>query len=139
MAVQIGKGSPFLVSNIVTGYQKAQKGYYPPIKQMQSAFDKDCCTAEKLYIIGYSFGDENINQSIKTALRYNPKLEIEIVDPSFIDNHMDKEFAYRFFPYLPTRNFNRKNVSNNIYSYYNDKFLVYTMGFIEYLKMKKLT
>lgn len=40
-------------------------------KQMQAAFDRDCCFADELIIVGYSFGDEHINGSVKTALRYN--------------------------------------------------------------------
>lgn len=139
VAVHIDKGSPFLVTNIITGYQKAQKGYFSPVKQMQSSFDKDCCAAEKLFIIGYSFGDESINQSIKTALRYNPKLKIEIIDPSFIDQKMNEEFSFRFFSFLPSRNINPKKVSKNIYSYYDDKILINAVGFADYLKMKKST
>ncbi len=58
---QMEKGRTLMVTNIVTVYQKAQKAMITPFKQMLSAFDKDCCFANNLYIIGYSLGDEHIN------------------------------------------------------------------------------
>lgn len=45
-SVQIEKGKTLMVTNIVTGYQKAQKAMISPFKQMQSAFDRDCCFVE---------------------------------------------------------------------------------------------
>ena len=41
--LQMEKGKNILISNIITGYQKTQKLFITPFKQMQSAFDKDCC------------------------------------------------------------------------------------------------
>jgi hypothetical protein len=95
-SVQIEKGKTLLVTNIVTGYQKAQKGMITPFKQMQAAFERDCCFADEIYVVGYSFGDEHINESIKTARRHNKKIEITIVDPKVIENRMD----YKFDPQL---------------------------------------
>lgn len=34
--IQIEKGKSIIISNIITGYQKAQKGFLTPFKQMQS-------------------------------------------------------------------------------------------------------
>jgi hypothetical protein len=48
---QVEKGKTLMVTNIVTGYQKAQKAMITPIKQMQAAFDKDCSFADHIYVI----------------------------------------------------------------------------------------
>jgi len=52
---------------------------------MLSAFDYDCYHADKLYIVGYSFGDEHINDIIRNARKYNDELEIILINPSFDD------------------------------------------------------
>ena len=86
---QIETGKTMFVSNIITGYQKSQRTVITPFRQMQAAFDKDCLFADTIYIIGYSFGDEHINVSIKNALECNPNTQIIIVDKGFIQNQMD--------------------------------------------------
>jgi hypothetical protein len=131
---QIEKGKTLLITNIITGYQKVQKANIAPYRQMHSAFDNDCCFANEIYIVGYSFGDEHINQSLKTAIRYNPKLKITIVDPSFIKNDMDFQFAIKFFPYRRTANMNPKKVAENLYSYFDGAFIVHTKTFDEFLE-----
>ncbi|MBS9525249.1 SIR2 family protein [Litoribacter alkaliphilus] len=130
---QVEKGKTLLVTNIITGYQKVQKTNITPYRQMYSAFDDDCCFADEIFIIGYSFGDEHINQSLKTAIRYNPKLKITIVDPSFIKNKMDFQFAIKFFPYRQAGNLNPKKVAENLYSYFDGAFVVHTKTFEEFL------
>ena len=135
--IQIEKGKPILLSNIITGYQKAQRGFVTPYKQMQSAFDRDCCFADNIYIVGYGVGDEHINQSIKTALRYNNDLSIEIIDPFFIENEMDYEFALKIFPYFDSSQINPKKIAEDLYSYFDHKFRVYTLSFQEYLNTKQ--
>ncbi len=134
-SIQIERGKTLLITNIITGYQKAQKSMLTPFKQMQSAFDADCCLADTIMIIGYSFGDEHINYTLKSALRYNPSVKIVIVDPHFITNKMDYEFVLRFFPYKSSMgNMRPKKVSDGIYSYFGGEFLVYTLGFKEFLQ-----
>ncbi len=86
-----------MVTNIITGFQKAQKAMITPFKQMQAAFDKDCFFSEEIYIIGYSFGDEHINATLRTALRHNDKLKIIIVDPFFMENNFDVLFISKLF------------------------------------------
>ena len=105
-----------------------------PVKQMQAAFDRDCCLADELYIIGYSFSDEHINGSIKTALRYNKNLRVTIVDPYFIDNRLDYEFALHFFPFKDHDNMRPTKIGNHAYSYFGDGFTVNTIGFREFLE-----
>ena len=45
--VEMERGKPIFVTNIVSGYQKAQKSLVTPFKQMQAAFDRDCCVANR--------------------------------------------------------------------------------------------
>lgn len=134
--LQIEKGKTLLISNIITGYQKTQKSAITPFRQFQSAFDKDCCSADKITIVGYSFYDEHINESIKTALRYNDNLKIEIIDPSFIENKMDYHFALNIFPFIESMKIKPEKIVENQYSYFDNKFIVFTMCFSEYLKFK---
>lgn len=87
-SIQIEKGKNIVLTPIITGYQKAQKTAVTPFKQMQAAFDKDCMFADNLFIIGYSFGDAHINESIRNALKFNEGLQVTIVDPNFIKGGM---------------------------------------------------
>ncbi|GHV32506.1 hypothetical protein FACS1894177_08680 [Bacteroidia bacterium] len=83
--MQLDRGRYVLVSNIITGYQKMQKSFITPFRQMQSAFDKDCCFADEMYIIGYSFGDAHINLSIKAALKSNQSIKFHLIDPTYCE------------------------------------------------------
>ncbi|PVD49289.1 hypothetical protein DC498_25790 [Terrimonas sp.] len=134
--LQIEKGKNILVTNIVTGFQKAQRGMIPPIRQMQAAFDRDCCLADELFIIGYSFNDEHINQCLKTGLRHNRNLKVKIVDPNFIKNKMDEHFSIQIFPFTDQgfENMRPKKVKENLYSFHGDTFTVYTVTFGQFLK-----
>lgn len=134
VSLQIEKGKTLLVTNIITGYQKAQRGMITPFKQMQAAFDRDCCLADEVYVVGYSFGDEHINESLKTAVRHNPKLKITIVDPQFIQNKMDYELALHLFPFKQESHRAQRKVRNNVYSYFGNAFTVHTVGFREFLE-----
>lgn len=133
-SVQIERGKPVYLTNIITGYQKAQKAMITPFKQMHSSFDRDCCNGEKVYIIGYSFGDEHINESLKTALRYNKALKMIIIDPSFIKNGLDVKLNLTIFQFIENDFVLPKKIDENKYSYYNDRVLVYTLRFKDYLK-----
>ncbi len=90
--IEIEKGRRLLLTTIITGYQKVQKTSISPFRQMFSAFDRDCFEADKLYIIGYSLGDEHINDIIRNARKYNSKMEIVIINPGFDD----KQFVINF-------------------------------------------
>ncbi|EAZ79511.1 hypothetical protein [Algoriphagus machipongonensis] len=84
--VQSEKGKTILISNFIAGYQKLQKSAITPFRQMKYAFDRDCITADIIYIIGYSYGDEHINSAIGEAIRNNQKVKLIFVDPSFQKN-----------------------------------------------------
>ncbi|HCE57763.1 MAG TPA: hypothetical protein DER09_08090 [Prolixibacteraceae bacterium] len=131
--MQIEKGKSIHVTNIITGYQKSQKTKLTPFRQFHSAFDKDCYTADKITIIGYSFNDEHINEALKIALRYNIDLKIEIVDPKFRENSMDRILSSMFSPFIETGQMNPKTISENIVSYFEDKIRAYNMCFSDYL------
>lgn len=138
-SIQIEKGRTLLVSNIITGFQKAQKSMITPFKQMQASFDKDCCLADEILIVGYSFGDEHINQSLKSALRYNKNLKIIIVDPSFIEKKKDEELALKIFPYRDSASFTPKKEGQDFYSYLDRTVVVYTVTFANFLNNPYLT
>lgn len=87
--IQNEKGKSILATGIITGYQKLQKGALTPFRQMKFAFDRDTITADKLIIVGYSFGDEHINAAIGEAIKSNPKLKIVIVDPNFMKDDLN--------------------------------------------------
>jgi len=86
------KGKRLLLSSIITGYQKVQRTATSPFRQMFSAFDRDCFEVGRLYIVGYSFGDEHINDIVRNARKYNNKLEIVLIDPNFDENKFYTEF-----------------------------------------------
>ncbi len=134
-ALQIEKGKTLMITNIITGYQKAQKAMITPFKQMQSSFDRDCCFADIIYIIGYSFGDEHINASLRSAMRYNQKLKMIVVDPFFIKNQMDSELIIKLFPYRDMENIHPNKIGENLYSYFDGAFIVHTVGFKEFLEL----
>ena len=81
--IQSEKGKTILLSNFIAGYQKLQKSAITPFRQMKYAFDRDCITADIIYIIGYSYGDEHINSAIGESIRNNPNVKLIFVDPSF--------------------------------------------------------
>nr|WP_237488224.1 SIR2 family protein [Hufsiella ginkgonis] len=130
---QVEKGKTLMVTNIVTGYQKAQKAMISPFKQMQAAFDRDCCFADHIFIIGYSLADEHINESVKTAIRHNPEVKIFLIDPFFIKNNRELEIALKFNPFRQTGNLSPTNVSDHVYAFMNGSFLVYALTFEEFL------
>ncbi len=99
---QIEKGKNIVLTNIIAGYQKAQRSAISPYKQMQSSFDRDCINANCLNIIGYSFGDEHINESIRTAILFNSNLRINIIDPYYSKN-IDLIFRRKFLSLLPKK------------------------------------
>jgi hypothetical protein len=135
IAVQMERGKSIIPSNIITGYQKAQKTLITPFKQMQAAFDRDCCFADEIYIIGYGLGDEHINESIKTAIRHNEKVKIVFVDPNFLKNDLDFQTAIRFFPYRSTGNFQpRTIVEGKLHTFFDGAFMLHTIDFKTFLE-----
>lgn len=95
IAIEIERGRKLIASTIITGYQKVQRTAIAPFRQMFSAFDRDCFEATKIFLIGYSLGDEHINDIIRNARRYNTAVEITIVTPNF--NEKDElDFFYNF-------------------------------------------
>ncbi len=141
---QIEKGKMLMVTNIITGYQKAQKAMITPFKQMQSSFDRDCCFADEIYLIGYSFGDEHINTSIKTALKYNEKLVVHIVDLKYeeSDNNPNgydllvAQFINVFSEVIDRRESGIKEINDQCHCYFDGKIIVYGLTFKKYLELQ---
>lgn len=125
---QMDKGKTIMLTNIITGYQKTTKTAVTPFKQMLSTFDRDCMFADRLFIIGYGFGDAHINESIKTALMHNSKIQITIIDPDFIKNKLDEKLGIELFSNSQF-NLTPKNIGKNIYSYLENSVQVYTHYF----------
>jgi hypothetical protein len=90
--IEIERNKRQLLSNIITGYQKVLKTALSPFRQMLAAFDRDCIEADFLFIIGYSYADEHINDIIRNARKFNPKVEIVLINPSFDDGKFMFDF-----------------------------------------------
>jgi hypothetical protein len=91
-SIAIEKGKRILLTNIISGYQKVQKTAISPFRQFFSALDRDCMEAEELYLVGYSYGDEHVNDIIRNARRYNPDLRITLMNPGFDDYKFAVDF-----------------------------------------------
>lgn len=91
--LQMEKGKSINPSNIISGYQKTQKSSISPFRQIQSAFDRDCVKANVMYIVGYSFSDTHINESIKNLLISSPESQITIIDSFFRQNRIDEKIS----------------------------------------------
>jgi hypothetical protein len=132
---QSERGKTILLTNFVTGYQKTQKAVFSPFKQMQAAFDKDCYFADQLIIVGYSFGDEHINSTIRTALSDNDKLQIVIVDPAFTLADFDLTVMLRIFAASKDMNAGLpKTLKKNEHSFLGGRVIVHTKKFKEYME-----
>ena len=90
--VEFEKGRKILLSNIVSGYQKVQRTYLTPIRQMLGSFDRDCLEADEIFLIGYSYGDEHINEIVRNAKKYNADIKLTLINPYFDDNKFMLDF-----------------------------------------------
>jgi hypothetical protein len=131
--LQMEKGKTINPANIITGYQKTQKSSISPFRQIQSAFDRDCIETNKMYIVGYSFGDAHINESIKSLLINCPETQITIIDPYFRENKLDEKISLdilsnSLLPLSPT------NLGSRSYSFLNGQIIVHEEFFDKYLE-----
>lgn len=132
--MQMEKGTTINPSNIITGYQKTQKTSISPFRQMQFSLDRDCLEADRMFIIGYSFGDVHINECIKNLLINNPSAQITIIDPYFKKNGMDIKIGIELlsnseFPLSPT------NIDEKTFSFLEGRIKVHEEFFNEYLNI----
>ncbi len=130
---QCEKGKTIFLTNIVTGYQKTQRSIFSPFKQMQACFDKDCIVGDKLIIVGYSFADEHINASIRTALEVNPDIKIEIIDPSFKKNEFDVRVMISIFSASFRNTTPPTNIALNVHGFLNNSIIIHAKTFQEYM------
>lgn len=129
------KGKEIPIFNIITGYKKVTRTGLSPFRQIFSAFDRDCYKAEELIIVGYSFGDDHINDIINKARNSNRNLKIEIVDPNFVYEKFSMEnipkWGYVGGFIVPEK------ISDKITFYKKIGLTVYKMNFIEYLQIER--
>jgi hypothetical protein len=135
--IELEKGKPIQIHNIITGYKKVIKTGLSPFRQFFSVFDMDCYKANKLIIVGYSFGDEHVNDIINKARYGNPNLQIEIVDPSFdfkifSINHLRKWYWMEDL-------LEQKKLDEVTTFYRQANLYVYKCNFKSYLAKKTLT
>lgn len=132
--VELEKGKPMLIQNIITGYRKVLKTGLSPFRQYFSVFDMDLLKSDELIIIGYSFGDEHINDMINKARSSNQNLKIEIIDPSFdfksfSMNHLRKWYWINDF-------LDHKKLDEKTTFYKQANLYVFKCGFKQYLEKK---
>lgn len=128
----IEKSNSIPIFNIITGYRKVLRTGLSPFRQFFSAFDRDCYKADELTIVGYSFGDEHINDIINKARYSNKNLKINIIDPCF---NFDS-FSTYFIPKWGHLNFilDHIKIDKKTTKYKQIGLTVYKMSFFEYLK-----
>lgn len=131
--MQIEKGKIINPSNIITGYQKTQKTSISPFRQIQSAFDRDCLEANKIVIVGYSFGDVHLNETIRMVLIHNPDAEIIIIDPNFRKNKLDEKIGIELLSNSLIQ-LSPTNLTENSCSFLGGKVIVHENNFDDYLK-----
>lgn len=132
---QSEKGKTMILMNIITGHQKSQASILPPFKQMQSALDKDCCMADRIFIVGYSFNDAHINESIKLAILYNPKAKFIIVNRDFTHNELDHIVSMKIFSAAgPMAEMLPTSVSSDLHRFFNERFEVHACTFEDFLQ-----
>ena len=133
--IEIEKGRKLLLTNIITGYQKVQRTALSPFRQMFSAFDRDCTLADEIFVVGYSYADEHINDIIRNARRYNPQVKITLINPSF----EDEQFMFKFLlNWGKVKDFIYQNQGDDVVSeQYN--ILPIRSTFYEFLKATNLT
>ncbi|SFS32980.1 SIR2 family protein [Sphingobacterium wenxiniae] len=114
------KNKPLFLSNIITGYSKVQRTNLTPFKQMASAFDIDCHTADEIVIVGYSFGDDHINDTIRQAKKANPLLKIIIITPASskeCQKHWQRKVLFEILSHIASiKDFVFENQLNSVHS-----------------------
>ncbi len=132
---QSEKGKTVFLTNFITGHQKTQRAIFSPFKQMQASFERDCIFSNQLIIVGYSFGDEHINSSIRTALSENNDMKLIIIDPSFKVGGFDLNVMLRIFAAsnhmhagFPT------NLAKDVHGFLGGRVIVHAKTFKAYME-----
>jgi hypothetical protein len=127
-----------LHSNIITGLNKSSRILTNPYLQFYHRFFQDCLSANKIFIIGYSFGDAHINYAIRNASEINRNLKIIFIS-------YDSDIAeYSKDGWIPLRkrkeiSSNADKIKNQILSHVNKQMLsgIYIKGFDGFLTKKQ--
>jgi hypothetical protein len=134
--IELEKGRPIQIQNIITGYKKVIKTGLSPFRQFFSVFDRDCYLACRLIVVGYSFGDEHINDIINKARSANEILKIEIIDPSFDFNSFSMNHLRKWYWIDETHTPEQLDEETTFYKQAN--LYVYKCFFKKYLEKKSL-
>lgn len=87
ISLDVLKERRMIASNILTDYHEAQKIVLSPYRQMYAAFERDCLECRHIFLIGYKFGDEYINEILRTVRRMYPNVTINLIDLNFDENN----------------------------------------------------
>ncbi|MEX2347807.1 MAG: SIR2 family protein [Balneolaceae bacterium] len=119
--LEIENGREIILSNIISGTNKTLRTAISPFRQMLSAFDRDCITADNLFIVGYSFSDGHLNEIINIALEENRDLNIHVIDPILESKNLDDHL-----PSNLKRNFYHASIAEKVFQH--------KMNFKDYLR-----
>jgi len=85
----------FLRPTIVSGDKKLNATFDPNQEEpIMSLFSSGLAQVDELYIIGYSFSDEHINNRIIRAMHLNDNLTLQIINPNNAKQSMFSGFDY---------------------------------------------
>lgn len=85
----------FFQPTILTGSKKYTKTLKTQKREEKIAlFSSGLKNIDELYIVGYGFGDEHINNRIVNAMHLNEKMKLTIIDPSGAKHKILEPFDY---------------------------------------------
>jgi hypothetical protein len=143
-------GKEIINSNIITGFNKSSRILTNPYSQFYHRFYEDCLTADKIFIIGYSFGDIHLNTAIKTASFAKKDLKIVCIDYMvYNDKSINKETLSDWIYANQNKNFLDPNYKHRLGQILNpfdaldpnnsDRIKIYRKGFQQFLEHKQWT
>ena len=130
-------------SNIITGFNKTSRLLTNPYSQFYQRFYQDCLFADKIYIIGYSFGDIHINSAIKSGSLVNKDMKIICVDYVNFGQDMELETEHDWVDLEERGNrFLPMDFQHSIFESIVDKanlnrIIVYIKGYQKFLECKQ--
>ncbi|MDD3033056.1 MAG: SIR2 family protein [Bacteroidales bacterium] len=75
----------FIPSNIITGYNKPERIFNDIFYEFYQKMIEDFITADRIFIIGYSFNDMHVNAALRRAIKKG-NVEITVVDKCSIED-----------------------------------------------------
>jgi hypothetical protein len=101
-------------SPMITGREKLLKTVVEPFNAFHHSFRQDCLESSKILVIGYSFSDGYINNSIKNGMKDNDKQSLAfITKETDFNNHLNNILSEVGLEGKP---------NSNRFKYFNDGF-----------------